>query len=390
LIKMLNRRTFLLTSLAAMTTMLSGCGGSKNALNVTLLQGSIPLQLISDFQKFIAKTGQIKLKPEVELQTIFKLLETWQKPAEKESPINSLPIVGKQSTQQANLVSMGDYWLQKAIAAKLIQPLDTSKLEGWKSLPSVWQNLVKRDLKGQISSQGEVYGAPYRWGNTVIAYRKDKIDWTPTDWSDLWREELRGRISLLDDPREVIGLTLKKLGHSYNTTNLSQIPNLETELKQLQQQVKFYSSDKYLQPFVLGDTWVAVGWSTDILALTKRYPHIAIAVPASGTSLWADLWVQPRLANSTVNSEQITSLFDNWIDFCWQSKSVKQILLFTNGISPISSNSKEQTTQNLVKDVKKSVVQSSIATFNKSEFLYPISPETDKEYLELWRKVRQA
>ena len=387
---MLNRRTFLLTSLAAMTTTLSGCGSSKNALNVTLLQDSIPLQLISDFQKFIAKTGQIKLKPEVEIQTIFELLETWQKPAEKPSAINSLPIIGKQSTQQANLVTMGDYWLQNAIANQLIQPLDTSKLEAWNSLPSVWQNLVKRDRQGNISSQGEVYGAPYRWGNTVIAYRKDKITWTPTDWSDLWREEVRGRISLLDDPREVIGLTLKKLGHSYNTTNLSQITDLETELQQLQKQVKLYSSDKYLQPFVLGDTWLAVGWSTDILALTKRYPDIAIAVPVSGTSLWADLWVQPSLANSTVSNEQITSLFNNWIDFCWQSKSAKQILLFTNGISPISSNSREQATQNLVKNIKNSVVQSSIATFNKSEFLYPISPETNKEYLELWRKVRQA
>jgi putative spermidine/putrescine transport system substrate-binding protein len=390
---MLNRRTFLLTSLAATVTTLSGCSSSENALNVTLLQDSIPLQLISDFQKLIAKTGEIKLKPEVDLQAILKLLQTWQKPEEKTSALNSLPVVGKQSIQQANLVTLGDYWLQNAIANNLIEPLDTTKLKAWSSLPPLWQNLVRRDRQGNVNPQGEVYGAPYRWGNTVMAYRKDKITWTPTDWSNLWREELRGRISLLDDYREIIGLTLKKLGHSYNTTNLSQIPNLETELQQLQQQVKFYSSDKYLQPLVLGDTWLAVGWSTDILAAMKRNSNIAIAVPNSGTALWADLWVQPRLTSNSKSKspEQITSLSNNWIDFCWQSKSVKQILLFTNGISPIFNKSKEQVKPNSAQDTaKNSFVESSIATFDKSEFLYPLSPETETEYLNLWQKIRQT
>jgi putative spermidine/putrescine transport system substrate-binding protein len=385
---MIDRRTFLFTSLAAMATTLSGCGSSNNAFHVTLLQDSIPLQLISDFQKLTAKTGAIKLKPEVDLQAIFELLKTWQKPEEKTSAIDSLPVVGQEKVQQANLVTMGDYWLQIAIADNLIQPLDITRLKAWSSLPPVWQNLGKRDLQGNISSQGKVYGAPYRWGNTIIAYRKDKIAWTPTDWSDLWREELRGRISLLDDYREVIGLTLKKLGHSYNQTNLNQIPNLATELQKLQEQVKFYSSDKYLQPLVLGDTWLTVGWSTDILAVMKRHSNIAIAVPNSGTALWADLWVQPYLTNNK-SLEQVTSLSNDWLDFCWQSKSVKQILLFTNGISPILTNSKEQATQNLAQDIANNYfVKSSLTTFDKSEFLYPLSPETKTEYLNLWQKMR--
>ena len=49
----------------------------------------------------------------------------------------------------------------------------------------------------------------------------------------MWREELRGRISLPDSDREVIGLTLKKLGYSYNTTDLALVSDLESELEQL-------------------------------------------------------------------------------------------------------------------------------------------------------------
>jgi putative spermidine/putrescine transport system substrate-binding protein len=168
---MIDRRTFLLTSLAAMATTLSGCGSSKNTFRVTLLQDSIPLQLISDFQQITAKIGAINLKPEVDLQAIFELLKTWQKPEDRTSALDSLPLVGKEKVRQANLVTLGDYWLQSAIADNLIQPLDTTKLKSWSGLPSVWQNSVKRDRQGNVSSQGKVYGAPYRWGNTVIAYR---------------------------------------------------------------------------------------------------------------------------------------------------------------------------------------------------------------------------
>ena len=388
---MLHRRTFLRISLAATASILSGCGSSPDSFNVTMLQGSIPPQLVGDFRKSFAEADRLKLKPEVDLQKIFESLATWQQPEEKPSVIDSLPVVGKGTNQPINMITLGDSWLQKAIAQNLIQPIDTAKLERWNSLSPVWQNLVKRDRQGYESSQGKVYGAPYRWGNTLIAYRKDKIDWTPTDWSDLWREELQGRISLPDSDREVIGLTLKKLGYSYNTTDLALVPNLESELEQLNRQVKFYSSDKYLQPLVLGDTWLAVGWSRDILAIAKRYPNVGIVVPASGTSLWADLWVQPRLTNNDQDSHQknevITTLLANWIDFCWQSKAAKQILLFTDAISPIaiSQNKTQDKSRNFQKNP---VLQKTLANFDDSEFLLPLPEKTTEEYLKLWKQIR--
>jgi spermidine/putrescine-binding protein len=47
----------------------------------------------------------------------------------------------------------------------------------------------------------------------------------------------------------------------------------------------------YLKAFGVGDVWVAVGWSTDVIPFAKRSSNVAVIVPKSGTSLWADLWV---------------------------------------------------------------------------------------------------
>jgi putative spermidine/putrescine transport system substrate-binding protein len=292
---------------------------------------------------------------------------------------------------------LGDAWLSTAIKQNLIQPLSSKSWSNWHKLPKSWQKLVRRNAQGDLVDDGAVYGAPYRWGSTVIAYRRDKlesINITIKDWQDLWLPELSDRISLLDSPREVIGLTLKKLGQSYNLNNLAAVSNLttklEAELLALQQQAKLYSSDHYLEPLILGDTWAAVAWSTDILPLLKTYPEIEFVIPQSGTSLWADLWVKPQLPKALLTSDSAEQfeVVEKWIDYCWQPKTAKQISLFTDGISPILATlPRQQIPQDLQDNV---LVNSAILNSDKSEFLLPLKPETEQQYQDLWLKVRQS
>jgi spermidine/putrescine-binding protein len=47
----------------------------------------------------------------------------------------------------------------------------------------------------------------------------------------------------------------------------------------------------YLKSFATGDVWIAVGWSGDVIPAAKRMSDVAVIVPKSGTSLWADIWV---------------------------------------------------------------------------------------------------
>ena len=56
-----------------------------------------------------------------------------------------------------------------------------------------------------------------------------------------------------------------------------------------------FDSTHYLKAFGIGDVWVAVGWSSDVLPAVKRMSNVAVVVPKSGASLWADLWVYPCL-----------------------------------------------------------------------------------------------
>jgi putative spermidine/putrescine transport system substrate-binding protein len=369
------KRRFFLQGISALTLsgIVAGCK-QATALSVHVLQGSVPVQMVSKFRQ--QSDGQVvDFVPQRQLNDLFQLLQKWK----------SQSASSGSGSPQTDLVMIGDYWLNSAIQQQLIQPLDPKLWSQWSKLPTRWRNIVQRNLQGRYDAKGKIWAAPYRSGSTVIIYRVDKfkaLGWTPQDWSDLWRPELRDRISLPNQAREVIGLTLKKLGYSYNTSDLSQVKDLESQLRKLHQNVRLYDSNSYLKPLILGDTWLAVGWSTDISPEVQYQNGLAAVVPESGTALWLDLWVKP----AGVKASAQATLADNWIDFCWLPQIATQLSLLTDTTSPIILGmNPEELPQSLRENAllfpKESILKN-------SDFLQPLSPASLKQYQQLWEKIR--
>jgi len=359
------RRNFLLgTSAITLGSIAVGCR-QKTAFRIELLKGSVPVQMVSKFRQGLLDRPVIDFVPQPQLKDLYGLLQ--------------------QNSATTDLVMLGDFWLSAAIQQKLLQPLDASVWQHWNQLPQQWQALVTRNRQGQLDPQGQVWAAPYRWGMTVIAYRVDQfksLGWTPKDWGDLWREDIRHRFSVLDHPRETIGLILKKLGSSYNITNLERVFSLEEELRQLHRNVKLYDSNTYLKPLITGDTCLAVGWSTDFPEKIRRQHNLAVVVPASGTSLWTDLWVRP--ASTKPVSE--VPLTQQWIDFCWQPEIATQMSLLTGTTSPIVPQMNPNELPSALRNNPLLFPKAEI--LDQSEFLLPLPESTLEQYRSLWTKIR--
>jgi putative spermidine/putrescine transport system substrate-binding protein len=387
----MQRRSFILTlgSMAIGSSLTSCQGQEQSILRLLALKNSLPPQLLSGFLRSIQPTPKVELATEGQFKEILAQLQQWLKTGEAESKGLKLPLIppARSAAYIPNLVSMGDGWLSKAIQSKSIEPISTNTLTNWGKLESRWQELARRDDRGNSSTSGQVWGVPYRWGTTMIAYRRDLLAAAqipiPQDWADLWQPKLKQRISLLDRSREVIGLTLKKLGASYNQTDLERVTNLQAELQKLHQQVKFYSADTYLQPLTLGDTWVAVGWSSDILDLVQKNPNVGAIVPKSGTAIWADLWVQPTSKNS--NSAKQSQLGQQLIDYCLQLQPSNQISLLSSGAAPLLTNLPAAADPHL-----NPLILPDRSILAKSEFIYPLSATTQAQFDKLWQEIRQA
>jgi putative spermidine/putrescine transport system substrate-binding protein len=369
------KRRQLLQSLGILSLepLLFGCQSPPtDRLKIQFLKQSLPALLIPEFRQLVK--GDVNVSTIAQLADCFKLLQKWSKPA----PVDSSwrwPWQSPPTNSAANLITLGDTWLSTAIDHKLIKPLNSSKIPAWSQLDSKWQQLVTKS--------GQVWAAPYRWGSVVLLYRQDKFRQAgiapPTDWSDLWRPELKGQISLLNQSQEIIGLTLKQLGHSYNKDPQT-VPELPAKLRQLHQQAALYNSDDYLSPLLTGDTWLAMAWSHDVADLLSKYSYLEMAVPQSGTSLWADLWVQPQSAQSVAKNPTI----EQWIDFCLQPTIASKISLFTNALSPLTIN---QESQQLTPEM---ITHSGLnaTVFAKGEFLQALNATQQQTYQSLWQSAR--
>lgn len=148
----------------------------------------------------------------------------------------------------------------------------------------------------------------------------------------------------------------------------------------LNKQTKIYSSNYYLQPLILGDIWLAVGWSNEIIPLLSRRRDLKAIVPQSGTALWADVWVKPT------SDVKLSNLAQEWINFCWQPTAVQQISLYTDAVSPLIL---DQNSEKLPKPILNNPLLFIEPTIlNKSEFIKPLPPSSQAQYEQLWKEAR--
>ncbi|PSN17145.1 polyamine ABC transporter substrate-binding protein [filamentous cyanobacterium CCP5] len=362
----MQRRTFL-AGAAVLPLLVAGCQTQPADLTVHLLEGSIPLRLLQDFRQ---RQGDRRVDFEAAptLSSLYERLLSWQQDS---------------SPRPADWATLGDYWLTGAIQQQLIQPIPAETWASWQSLDPFWRQLVTRDQAGQPSDgDGAIWGIPYRWGSLMMIYRSNDwrgYEWRPRTWADLLRaveSPLPGRIALPNQPRIVTAIALQLLGVPVNTGDLAGVADLEATLVALQQQARFYSSDHYLEPLLLEDVSLAVGWSTDILPLLQDYRQFEAVVPETGTLLSADVWVRPAAA------PKISPLAQAWVDYCLDPAVVSELTIFSQGSSPrlwgqpVPQELAGQSLLTLTPEIQ-----------GRSEILLPLDSQGEAQLRELWARI---
>lgn len=151
------------------------------------------------------------------------------------------------------------------------------------------------------------YSVPYLWGTVGIGYDAAVVSPPPESWDDLWDPRYAGRISMLNDQREVFGATLRSMGESLNSVDPVVIERAKAKLVRQKPLVKAYTSDSYDQLLASGDVVLAHGWGGAIARAARERPSIRYVVPKEGATIWADCLVivkgsrQPALAARFIN-----------------------------------------------------------------------------------------
>ncbi len=154
---------------------------------------------------------------------------------------------------------------------------------------------------------GNKYSVPYQWGTTGIGYNADLFEEAPDSWSYIFDEkmvsEYAGKMTMLNDSREVIGAALKYLGYSLNSTNEQELEEAKQLLLKQKEWVSSYDSDAFGDLIASGDAVIGHGWSGGYFMAALEAPHVWYVIPKEGGVIWTDNLAIPKTAPSQYTAE---------------------------------------------------------------------------------------
>ncbi|MZP43422.1 extracellular solute-binding protein [Heliobacterium gestii] len=197
---------------------------------------------------------------------------------------------------QYDLIQPSDYMVGTMVKLGLLEELNHNNLPNLKNLVSSFQT--------PTFDAGNKHSVVYTWGVTGIAYNTKYVKDPITSWQDLWNPKYKGRLVLLNDSREMLGMALKKNGFSNSTKNEKEIEKAYNDLKTLAPNVLAYDTEDIKQKFITEEAWIGTVWSGDAAFVYKDNKDVAFIIPKEGTTVWADTLAIPKGAKHRELAEQ--------------------------------------------------------------------------------------
>jgi len=122
------------------------------------------------------------------------------------------------------------------------------------------------------------YSIPYYWGAAGVAVNREKVPEFEESWNIFARTDLAGRMSMMDDMREVLGDALAYLGYSVNSTNQSELDEaFRLVNEQWKPNLVKFDAEGFAKSFASGEFWVVQGYAEAVYEEMPPEMHDKIA-----------------------------------------------------------------------------------------------------------------
>lgn len=209
-----------------------------------------------------------------------------------------------------DIIVPSNYAVTKLRKLGLLTQIDRQRLKNFCNLMEKFQHTDAR------ADSNAAYSVPYTFGTTGIGFDSSLFRSPreyPQDWDVFWDKRFKGRITLLEDPRESLGMALKRRGHSFNTVDDELVQQACDDLKVQKQLVMCYTSDQVIVCLSSGDSHLSLAFSGDAQQAARENKSVKYLIPRSGASMWVDNLAIPAGAPHL-------DLAYLWIDFILEAQ----------------------------------------------------------------------
>lgn len=224
----------------------------------------------------------------------------------------------------ADAVVLTDWMIARWIRLGYAQTLDHDKIPNLKNLVPA---LVDVDF-----DKGRKKSVPWVGGFAGICWNKEKIPGGLASVSDLWQSSIKGRVGVLSEMRDTLGLIMLQNGvdisGDWSDDDFS-AANEEFAKQVDSGQIRNIKGNSYLEDLKNEDTLAAICWSGDITVLNAEAgDKWEFILPEAGGTLWNDNFMVPIGSPRKSNAEEL-------INYYYEPEVSAEVAAWVNYITPV-------------------------------------------------------
>jgi len=220
-----------------------------------------------------------------------------------------------------------DWMVARLIRENFVQKFDLANIPHHSNVEDALLNVPY--------DKGRLYSLPWQSGFTGIAWNPKSTGGKKIESMDqlLTDPKLKGRVTLLTEMHDTVGLVLIELGKDPASFTDADFDAAIAELKRAKDagQIKGFTGNDYTKPLASGDTAACLAWTGDIVQLKADNPNLGYALPQKGFMYWSDNLVIPNLARHKKNAETV-------INYYYDPAVMAKVVDYVNYISPVKGS----------------------------------------------------
>lgn len=194
-----------------------------------------------------------------------------------------------------DIVVASDYIIE--IASKkggVLKELDKALIPNFENIDPAFQS--------QFYDPDNLYTVPYGPGTPLLVYNPEVCKVDIKGYEDLWNPELADSIVAMDDARNLLGITLKTMGKSFNETDPAVIAEAGEKLLKLKPNIRTLSMNNLQDVILSGEASVGYLFTAQVVMALQGNPNLKVVYPEEGMGFGIDNMFVPLNAPHSENA----------------------------------------------------------------------------------------
>jgi spermidine/putrescine transport system substrate-binding protein len=232
------------------------------------------------------------------------------------------PLLSAGEDPGRDIIVLTDWMVSRFINLGWLEELDKSKIPN--------AELLRDGLRNVAFDPNRDYSLPWQSGFTAIGYNPTLTGRKLTSLTEIFDPAFAGRVTMLSEMRDTLGLTMLGLGLDPATATVEDAEAAVAKIKENidNGHIRRFTGNDYGTELTTGDAWVSYAWSGDVIQLQLDNPDLEWLFPEEGFMLWSDNMLIPKGAQNKATAEA-------YMDFVYRPEIQAQIEAFVWFIPPV-------------------------------------------------------